>query len=62
MWQIGVLILRRHVKPKVPGADVLRDSRWAQACLVREHPGVGGWGPEKDPTGTVTFLSAELKK
>ena len=29
VWQIGVLILRRHVKPKVPGTDVLRDSRWA---------------------------------
>ena len=64
MRQIGVLVLRRHVKPEVSGAEALRDF-----ALRRSQPGtstpkvrVGGDLKKEGQRCSSSFLSAELKK
>jgi len=53
LWQIGVLVQRRHVT-RVPGVWIAREC--AEFLLVREHQGMVG-GAEK-PEGTVSLLDA----
>ena len=59
-----MLVLRRHVKPEVPGAESPRDFalRISQPGTRTPKVRVGGDLKKEGQRCSISFLSAELKK